>query len=89
MATPIAGLASLLVRFGARKILHLQQRAGQNVRKVIVVGSAYATADLTSVLTREQQCGMQVIGVCVPRTTSAGPATPGWRCSVTSTRCPT
>ena len=67
MATPIAGLASLVVRFAARKHLHHQQRDGRNVRRVIVVGSAYAAADLHAVLTREPHCGMQVIGVCVPQ----------------------
>ena len=64
---PIAGAASLLVRFAARKHLHYRQRAGRDVRKVIVVGSAYAAADLYSVLSRESQCGMQVVGVCVPQ----------------------
>ena len=46
-------LASLVVRFAARKHLHHSQRDGRNVRKVIVVGSAYAAADLVSVLRRE------------------------------------
>ncbi len=67
MATPIAGMLSLGVRFIARKHLHYQQRNGHNVRRVIVVGSAYSAADLHTVLTREPQCGMQVIGVCVPQ----------------------
>ena len=67
MATPIAGMLSLLVRFAARKHLHYQQRSGHNVRRVIVVGSAYSAADLHTVLTREPHCGMQVIGVCVPQ----------------------
>ena len=67
MATPIAGMLSLAVRFIARKHLHYQQRNGHNVRRVIVVGSAYSAADLHTVLTREPQCGMQVIGVCVPQ----------------------
>ncbi|GAA1833062.1 sugar transferase [Microlunatus capsulatus] len=67
IAVPLAGLGSIAVRFAARKNLHRQQRAGRNVRRVIVVGSAYATADLTEVLTREPHAGMNVIGVCVPR----------------------
>jgi exopolysaccharide biosynthesis polyprenyl glycosylphosphotransferase len=66
MATPIAGALCLVVRFVMRKRLHHSQREGHNVRRVIVVGSAYAAADLVSVLQRETQCGMQVIGVCVP-----------------------
>lgn len=67
VGTPIAGIVSLVVRFAVRKRLHHQQQAGKNVRRVIVVGSVYAAADLTSVLTRESHCGMQVIGVCVPQ----------------------
>lgn len=66
LATPLAGLASLVVRFLARKYLHHQQRHGRNVRRVIVVGNAYAAADLAGVLEREPHSGMQVIGVCVP-----------------------
>jgi exopolysaccharide biosynthesis polyprenyl glycosylphosphotransferase len=67
IGSPIAGAGSLLVRFAARKHLHHRQRDGHNVRKVIVVGSAYATADLSAVLRRESHSGMQVIGVCVPQ----------------------
>lgn len=67
IAVPVATVSSLIVRFAARKNLHRQQRAGRNVRRVIVVGSAYAALDLTSVMARESQAGMQVVGVCVPR----------------------
>jgi exopolysaccharide biosynthesis polyprenyl glycosylphosphotransferase len=67
MAVPMAGAVSLIVRLCARKYLHYQQRAGHNVRKVVVVGSIYTVADLTAVLTREPHCGMQVVGVCVPQ----------------------
>jgi exopolysaccharide biosynthesis polyprenyl glycosylphosphotransferase len=67
VAVPIAALASLIVRFGVRKNLHRQQKAGRNVRRVIVVGSAFAAADLTDVLKREPHCGMTVVGACVPR----------------------
>lgn len=67
LATPLAALASLSVRFVARKNLHRRQRAGRDIRQVIVVGSAYAAADLAAMLTHEPHCGMKVIGVCVPR----------------------
>ncbi len=66
MAVPLAGLASLVVRFAARKHLHHQQALGRNVRRVIVVGSADAAAELSAVLTREPHCGMTVVGACVP-----------------------
>jgi exopolysaccharide biosynthesis polyprenyl glycosylphosphotransferase len=67
LGMPIAGAASLLVRFFARKNLHRQQREGRNVRRVIVAGSAYAAADLANMLTRDTHVGTVVIGVCVPR----------------------
>lgn len=67
IAVPLAGVGSMLARFVARRNLHRQQRAGHNVRRVIVVGSAYAALDLTKVLTREQNAGIQVIGACVPQ----------------------
>ena len=67
IAVPLAVLGSMLVRLATRRHLHRQQRAGRNVRRVVVVGSAYAAADLASALTRESQCGMTVIGACVPR----------------------
>jgi len=67
VGTPIAGIASLVVRFAVRKHLHRKQQRGTNVRRVIVVGSVYAAADLTSVMARETHGGMKVIGVCVPQ----------------------
>ncbi len=66
LGTPVAAMGSIVGRFSARKLLHHQQRQGRNVRKVIVAGSAYAAADLSTVLKREVHAGMQVIGVCVP-----------------------
>ena len=65
IGSPIAGAVSLAVRFVARRHLHHRQRNGRDVRKVILVGSAYAVADLHSVLHRESHSGMQVVGVCV------------------------
>jgi exopolysaccharide biosynthesis polyprenyl glycosylphosphotransferase len=71
LGTPVAAVGSIAVRFCARKLLHHQQRQGRNVRKVIVVGSAYAAADLCTVLAREVHAGMRVIGVCVPAVDAA------------------
>jgi exopolysaccharide biosynthesis polyprenyl glycosylphosphotransferase len=67
MSVPLAGLASLAVRFAARRLLHRQQRLGRNVRRVIVAGSANSAAELNAVLTREPHCGMTVVGACVPQ----------------------
>lgn len=71
LATPIAAVLSLTVRFGSRKLLHAQQRRGRFVRRVIVVGSAYAAADLTGVLRREVHAGLMVVGACVPTSDAA------------------
>ena len=66
-AIPVAGALSLLARFGLRRHLHREQRSGRNLRRVVLVGSATATADLNEVLRREHNHGIGVIGVCVPR----------------------
>jgi exopolysaccharide biosynthesis polyprenyl glycosylphosphotransferase len=68
IAIPMAAVASLAVRFLTRKNLHRRQAHGKDVRRVVIVGSAYAAADLSTMLTAEPHCGMQVIGVCVPST---------------------
>lgn len=71
LAVPAACVGSILARYLARKRLHHLQQGGQSTRKVIVVGSAWAAADLCSVLAHEPHCGMQVVGVCVPRSEMA------------------
>ena len=71
LGTPIAAFLSIAVRFSSRKLLHHRQRQGRNVRKVIIVGSSYAVADLFTVLEREVHAGMKVIGVCVPTADAA------------------
>lgn len=67
LGTPIAMLSSVGTRFCARRVLHHRQRQGHHVRRVLVVGSAYAVSDLATVLERESHAGMRVVGVCVPR----------------------
>ena len=71
LSSPIAAAGSIATRFAARKHLHHQQRQGRNVRKVIIVGSSYAAADLALVLDREGHFGMQVLGVAVPQADAA------------------
>jgi exopolysaccharide biosynthesis polyprenyl glycosylphosphotransferase len=64
--TPFAVVLSVAGRFGARKFLHAQQRAGRLVRRVVVAGSAAAASQLISRLAHESECGMSIVGVCVP-----------------------
>ena len=67
IATTIAVAGTGFFRLAARRALHRQQRRGQNVRRVILVGSAYAAAELATVVERESNSGMRIIGACVPR----------------------
>lgn len=66
VATPLAGVMSLIVRFLARKHLHWRQRQGVNVRRVIVVGGWAAAKHLRERLDADPTCGMHVIGACIP-----------------------
>ena len=66
IACTIAVAASTTARFLARRRLHHQQRAGQHLRHVIVVGSLYAAVDLVTVLERDPTSGIRVVGACLP-----------------------
>ncbi len=66
VAAPIAAGASVMVRFAGRKWLHARQRSGRCLRRVVVVGSPYAAAELQAMLDRDPLSGMKVIGACVP-----------------------
>ena len=77
VATPLALALSLTMRYVARKILHRQQRLGQNVRKVVVVGSSSAAQQLRERLENEPHCGMKVIGVCLPESDLHSAGVPG------------
>jgi exopolysaccharide biosynthesis polyprenyl glycosylphosphotransferase len=66
VAIPTAGAASLLIRLAGRTHLRRQQRLGQHLRRLVLVGSASTVAELLDVLDREQH-GMDVLGVCVPQ----------------------
>jgi exopolysaccharide biosynthesis polyprenyl glycosylphosphotransferase len=63
---PTAVVLSLGTRYVARHLLHRRQRAGESVRHVVVAGSSTAARELGERLARETQCGMTVVGVCVP-----------------------
>ena len=66
LAVPAATAGSILARYVARKRLHHRQQHGLSVRKVVVVGSPWAAAELCTVLSHEPHCGMRVVGICVP-----------------------
>lgn len=72
VGTPFAVALSLGGRLAARRYLHRAQRTGRLVRRVVVAGSAAAASQLTERLAKESECGMQVVGVCVPDPELAG-----------------
>ena len=74
---PFAVLLSLLVRFFARKVLHLLQRRGRSLRHVVVVGSFGAAQQLSERIQREPDTGMKVIGVCLPSSELPRPVVDG------------
>jgi exopolysaccharide biosynthesis polyprenyl glycosylphosphotransferase len=76
-AAPFAVLLSLLVRFFARKVLHLLQRRGRSLRHVVVVGSFGAAQQLSERIQREPDTGMKVIGVCLPSSELPRPVVDG------------
>ena len=75
--TPFAVLLSLLVRFFARKILHLFQSHGRSLRHVLVVGGFSAAQQLSERIQREPDAGMKVIGVCLPSSELPRPVVDG------------
>ena len=66
VGVPFAVLLSTVTRFVARKSLHHRQGKGLSVRHVVVVGSAAAARELHERLDSETQCGMKVVGACLP-----------------------
>ena len=76
-ATPFAVLLSLLVRFIARKILHLFQRHGRSLRHVVVVGNFGAAQQLSERIQREPDTGMKVVGLCLPSSELPRPVVDG------------
>lgn len=66
LTVPLAAAWSLVIRFGARRVLHRRQAQGKNLRRVILVGSVHRTKELIHLTEREPHCGLRSVGVCVP-----------------------
>ena len=75
--TPFAVLLSLLVRFVARRCLHVLQSHGRSLRHVVVVGSFSAAQQLSERIQREPDAGMKVIGLCLPSSELPRPVVAG------------
>jgi exopolysaccharide biosynthesis polyprenyl glycosylphosphotransferase len=65
-ATPFAIVLSLLVRFVARKVLHILHCKGRSLRHVLVAGSFGAAQQLSERINQEPDAGMKVVGLCLP-----------------------
>ncbi|NHC13430.1 sugar transferase [Motilibacter deserti] len=76
VAFPIGTLLLLLSRYGWRHWLYARRRAGGYTSRVLVVGGAGTSADLTSALARHPLAGYRVVGACVPGL-AAGEQLPG------------
>ncbi len=63
---PLLAMLSLIVRFAARKVLHSRQSAGEDVRSVLIIGSALAVVSLADRFDDAKYNGMQVVAACVP-----------------------
>ncbi|MGY1733783.1 sugar transferase [Geodermatophilus sp. SYSU D01045] len=66
IAVPAAVLASLLGRHLLRRRLHALRARGRCLRTVVAVGRERAVLDLVRQLRRDRNCGMDVVGACVP-----------------------
>lgn len=65
---PISLVLDLLLRYGARKLLHRLRRRGAALSRVIVIGRAEQALDLVLATRRDIHGGLAVIGVCLPST---------------------
>ncbi|KAA9376436.1 sugar transferase [Microbispora cellulosiformans] len=66
VAIPLAGLCCLLLRYGLRKRLHRRRRAGECLRRVVVVGHWGSVLELHAQLSRQRHHGMRIVAACVP-----------------------
>ncbi len=66
VASPLATVAAVALRFALRKQLHRQRARGRCLRRVIVVGHELAVVAITRQLRRERYHGLEVVGACLP-----------------------
>jgi exopolysaccharide biosynthesis polyprenyl glycosylphosphotransferase len=61
---PVALVLTLLTRFGLRVWLHRQRRRGRYVRRLLLVGTPEAVAEVGGHLARPDATGFLIVGVC-------------------------
>ena len=72
IALPSVTFFDLAARYALRKRLHRMRSAGTCMRRVVVVGYRAVVADMTAMLRRETQHGLQVTAACVVDADGAG-----------------
>ena len=76
VALPVATVATLALRFAARKVLHRVRATGAASQRVLVVGGGTARDQLAQRLTAHPHCGYQVVGRCSPHDPDGVPGPP-------------
>ncbi|MCL7425874.1 sugar transferase [Streptomyces sp. YS415] len=75
-ALPVTVAATLLLRRARRSRLRSAWHHGRNLERAVVVGPASSAADLISLLRRNSDCGLVVVGVCLTDPAQADPVVP-------------
>jgi hypothetical protein len=67
VALPVAAAMTLLLRYGARRLLHRVRRTGTACHRVLLVGEGPELATLERRLESSPHAGLRVVGRCSPR----------------------
>lgn len=66
VALPMAGLLTLLLRYGVRRVVHVRRRCGFFMSDVLLVGHDRSAAELVQQVRGDVHHGMRIVGACVP-----------------------
>jgi exopolysaccharide biosynthesis polyprenyl glycosylphosphotransferase len=66
VALPLAGVLTLLLRYGVRKVVHARRRHGFFMSDVLLVGHGRSAAELVRQVRGDVHHGMRIVGACVP-----------------------
>ncbi|MGY1854936.1 sugar transferase [Modestobacter sp. SYSU DS0290] len=65
IAVPLLTLATLVLRYAARRVLHRRRMRGECVKRVVVVGRGGAALELVDRLRTTRHAGLDVVALCV------------------------
>ncbi|MGH3414141.1 MAG: sugar transferase [Marmoricola sp.] len=66
LGLPVALLLDVLARYGVRRWLHGERRAGRGMRRVLLVGPEAWVEDLAGRMRRTPHIGLAPVGCCLP-----------------------